>query len=78
MNQDDRRAIADIEIRDPLIMDENGLDRDAFQRFKIGWNVHVWGTGDHQVRYEAETEQRKLPVPAWEENRAGDGITPAE
>jgi hypothetical protein len=32
MDQDDRRAVADIEIRDPLIMDENGLDRDTYYR----------------------------------------------
>jgi len=40
MDQDDRWAVADIEIRDPLITDENSFDRDAFdratfQRFKI-------------------------------------------
>ena len=32
MDQDDRRAVADIEIRDPLIMNEDGFDRDTFYR----------------------------------------------
>ena len=32
MDQDDRWAVADIKIRDPLIMDENGFDRDTFYR----------------------------------------------
>ncbi len=41
MDQDDRRAGTDIEIGDPLVMDENGFDRDTFcrgtfERFKIG------------------------------------------
>ena len=83
MNQYDRRAGPDVEIRDSLIMDENGLDRDAFdraafQRFKIGWNLHGWSAGGHQVRDEAETEQGKSPVSAWAKNRVGDEITPAE
>ncbi len=41
MDQNDRGAGTDIEIRDPLIMDENSFDRNAFYRstfqcFKIG------------------------------------------
>ena len=32
VDQDDRRACADIQIRDPLIMDEDGFDRHAFYR----------------------------------------------
>ena len=40
VDEDDRRACPDIEIGDPLTMDEHGVDRDAldrgaFQRFKI-------------------------------------------
>lgn len=44
MDQDDRRAVTDVEVRNPLILDKHGLDRDGlerwpFERFKIGRNL---------------------------------------
>lgn len=83
MDQDDRRPITDIEIRDPLIVDENGFDRDAFyrgtfQRFKIGRDLCRRSTGGHEIGYEAQCERYKPPRSIEEGDWAGDGAIPVE